>query len=165
MRKILILTLLMLSVSLFSQENRTAYAVSSGTEYLETFFFNFGVSVIQPLDNTKELDIKCAINMKTEEKDGKIDPLINLPFKLNINFLFPLSEKVTFIAGPGVSPTIRLAGDDKGFLLGPNIKAGIRYRIHPTMSLYLESSYSLLIGPPKWMYSSTEIVGGINFFL
>lgn len=169
MKKIIIILLFFVAVNIYSQENRTSFSISSGTEYLEDFYVNFGFSTINPLESNKELDIKIALNLKTEEKktDSGTDvtPIFNIPLKIGINFLFPLNEKIIFLAGTGLSPTIRLAGDDKGFLIGPNVKIGLRISIHPSMSIFLEACQSLLIGPPSWMYSSTEIVFGVNFFI
>lgn len=170
MKKLLFITLLFLSFTLFSQddspEKRTSYSISAGTEYLDDFYVNFGMSVIKPLQDNKELDIKAALNMKTKTNaDGETEPEFNIPLKLGINFLFPVNEDFTFLTGTGLSPTIRLAGDDKGFLLGPNIKMGMRLKIHPSMSVFLEACQSCLIGAPKWINPSTEIVAGVNFFL
>ena len=166
MRKLLTITLLLLSLSISASEKSTSFSISSGMEYLDNVFFNFGASIIKPLSENKEFDFKVALNMKTKEKaDGSITPLFNVPIKVGINFLFPINEKFTFLAGTGVSPLIRLAGDDKGLLIGPNAKAGLRYKIHPSMSVFIEACQSLLIGAPKWMYPSTEAVLGVNFFL
>lgn len=165
MKKLLTVILLIVSTSLFSQENRTSYSITAGTEYLSDFYVNFGFSIIKPLNDNKELDIKASLNMRTDNSGETVDPLFNIPLKLGINFLFPINKNFTFLVGTGLSPTIRLAGDDKGFLLGPNAKLGLRYRIHPSMSIILEGCQSLLIGPPDWMYPSTEIVFGVNFFI
>lgn len=166
MKKILTILLVILSVSIFAEEKKTSFSVSSGMEYLENPFFNFGISIVKPLGGKKEFDIKAALNMRTEkDDDGDVNPQFNVPVKLGINFLFPANEKLTFLVGPGITPLIRLAGDDKGLLIGPNVKAGLRYKIHPTMSIFLEACESLLIGPPDWMYLSTEVVFGVNFFL
>lgn len=165
MKKILTITLLLVSVTLFSVENRTSYSITAGTEYLNDFFVNFGFSIIKPLEGNKELDIKASLNVRTEESESKVTPFFNVPIKFGINFLFPINEQFTFLAGTGLSPTMRLLGDDTGFLLGPNAKLGLRFKIHPSMSIFLEGCQSLLIGPPDWMYSSTEIVFGVNFFI
>lgn len=165
MRKIFIITLFTIASLAFTNEPKNHFAISSGTEYLDEFYFNFGLSTMFPLGGDKELDLKLALNMKTETKDGETTPLFNVPLKVGINFLFPISENFTFLTGLGLSPTIRLAGDDKGFLIGPNAKAGVRYKIHPTMSVFAEVCQSLLIGPPNWMYPSTEIIFGVNFYL
>lgn len=166
MKKILTICLLLVSVTTFAEEKRTTFSVSSGIEYLDNTFFNFGVSVIKPLGQNKELDFKVALNMKTEENnEGETEPLFNVPFKLGINFLFPAQEKLTFLVGTGITPMLRLAGEDKGLLIGPNVKAGVRYKVHPTMNIFLEACESLLIGPPKWNYLSTEVVFGVNFYL
>lgn len=188
MKKTLTILILLISVSIFAEDNNTAatkevnttpndiedrktsFSISSGTEYLDEFFFNFGFSIIKPLNGNKEIDIKCALNMTTQtntndEDDVEVTPVFNIPLKININFLFPINDKFLFLASTGLSPTIRLAGSDKGFLMGPNVKAGFRYKIHPSMSLFLEACQSLLIGPPNWMYPSTEVVLGVNFFM
>ncbi len=165
MKKILTITLLLVSVTLFSEENRTSYSITAGTEYLNEFFMNFGFSIIKPLDGNKEIDIKVSMDMTTIKSDSEVTPVITVPIKLGINFLFPINEKFTFLAGPGLSPTMRLLGDDTGFLLGPNVKLGLRFKIHPSMSIFLEGCQSVLIGKPDWIYSSTEIVFGVNFFI
>ncbi len=187
MKKTLTILILLLSVSIYAKDktevtedgnstptnienNKTSFSISSGTEYLDEFFFNFGFSIIKPLNDNKEIDIKCALNMTTQTQtnddgDSVVEPIFNIPLKININFLFPINENFLFLASTGLSPTIRLAGSDKGFLMGPNVKAGFRYKIHPSMSLFLEACQSLLIGPPNWMYPSTEVVLGVNFFM
>ncbi len=167
MKKILIISLLLLTTTIFSNDSRNHFAISTGTEYLEEFYFNFGLSSIIPMGVGTELDIKLAMNMKTEKDEitNVVTPYFNVPIKVGINFLFPFTEDFTLLAGLGLSPTIRLAGEDKGFLIGPNIKAGLRFKIHPTMSIYTEACQSLLIGPPNWMYPSTELTFGVHFFI
>ncbi|MDA3851413.1 MAG: hypothetical protein PF447_09085 [Spirochaetaceae bacterium] len=165
MKKILSIMLLLVSVTLFSQEGKTSFSITAGTEYTEDFFVDFGFSVIRRLEGNKELDVKTSLNMRTEESNGDINPVFNIPVKIDINFLFPINDEVTFLAGTGLSPTIRLQDDDTGFLIGPNAKLGVRFKIHPSMSIFFEGCQSLLIGPPQWMYSSTEIVFGLNFFI
>ncbi|MGL1894516.1 MAG: hypothetical protein OCD02_23015 [Spirochaetaceae bacterium] len=167
MKKILLVTLLLAAFNLYSEDRLTSYSISAGTEYLEEFFVNFGFSLIKPLNDNKELDIKVALNLNTENVDENddVEPMFNIPIKVGINFLFPQNEVFTFLVGTGLSPTIRLTGDDKGFLIGPNIKLGARYKIHPSMNIILEACQSLLIGEPDWMYPSTEVVLGVNFYL
>ncbi|OQY37739.1 MAG: hypothetical protein B6229_07705 [Spirochaetaceae bacterium 4572_7] len=166
MRKtVIIILLVLLPLAIYAQEDKTSFSISSGTEYLDDFFFNFGVSTISPIGQNSEIDVKIALNMKTTKDETGTTPMFNIPLKIGINFLFPTNENLIFLVGTGLSPTIRLAGDDKGFLIGPNVKAGVRYKIHPSMSVLLEVCQSLLIGPPDWMYPSTEMILGVNFYL
>lgn len=173
MKKILLLLLITTSTLIFSEERRVSFSISSGTEYLEDFYFNTGVSAQFPMGVDKEFDAKVSLNIKTEENEtGAVLPSVNLPITLGINFLFPLMEQVTIVSGVGIKTTMILPIDNDpdvveelSFLVGPNVRLGLRYKIHPTMSLFIEADQSLLIGPPKWMYPATEILFGINFFI
>ncbi len=164
MKKLLVISLLFISLNLFSLENRTSFSISGGTEFLNEFYMNFGFSILKPLENNMEIDIKAALNMRTQEVNSEITPLFNIPVRLNINFLFPINDNFTFLTGTGLVPTINLESNNQGFLMGPNFKIGFRYKLHPSMSLFLEASEAVLIGPPKWIYPCTEIITGINFY-
>ena len=166
MNKLLIILLLSITVTIYSQENKTSSSITAGTEYLEEFYVNFGYSIIRELENNTELDFKVAININTshEKANGDVDPKFHIPLKAGINFLFPMNEKFTFLAGTGISPTL-LIGEDNPFLIGPNAKLGLRLKVHPSMSVLLEVCQSMLIGGENWLYPSTEIVCGVNFFI
>lgn len=167
MKKILFITLLFMTITLYSEEKQMSSSITAGTEYLEDFYINFGYSIQKPLENNTELDFKVALNIRTEtdESDDSVTPMFNIPFKAGINFLFPLNDKFTFLVGTGISPMLRLSGNDKAFLIGPNAKAGIRVKVHPSMSVFAEACESMLIGGDDWLYFSTDIVIGVNFFI
>lgn len=165
MRKILTILFLLTGFILFSNEKERSFTITAGTEYLEEdYYFNTGFSALFPLEGDKEFDIKLALNMITEEDKSVIKPYFNIPLKTGINFLFPKSENVTFLTGIGLTTMFRLYGEDN-LLIGPHVKGGVRYKVHTTMNLIFEINQSLLIGPPNWMYPSTDITFGVNFFI
>jgi len=165
MKRIYIVLFVLISTFSFAQEDRTSFVISGGTQYLDNFFVDFGFSIIKPLAGNKELDIKVSLDLRTENDGESVKPEFNIPVYFDINFLFPIGEKLTYLVGTGITPTLRPLGDESIFLIGPNAKMGFRYKIHPSMSLLLEATQSLLIGPPNWMYSATQIIFGINFFI
>lgn len=150
---------------LFSQEKPTSFAFGAGTDFNQEFYFNFGFSVLKPLNGDKEFDLKTSLNLRTEDHEGEVLPQFILPVKVGLNFLFPTSDKMTFLAGAGLSPQLKMGNNETLFHVGPFLKGALRYKLHTTMSIFVEVSQTLLIGKPDWMYHSTEVTGGVNFYL
>jgi hypothetical protein len=95
--------------------------------------------------------------------DANNNPRFVLPIWGGMNVLFGESRNFQFLVGIGLKPQFMFGTDAWQTLIGPYLKAGIRVAVHPSAQWFLEVEQTLLIGPPKWLYTETKVFSGINF--
>ncbi|MDC7240255.1 MAG: hypothetical protein PQJ50_07840 [Spirochaetales bacterium] len=127
----------------------------------ENAYMTVGSGVYFPLQNNIELAFSGAFGIRTQEKsNGDIDADFFIPANAGVNFLFPVHQNLSFVAGFGVNAQMEFA-DSFTFLMGPFVSGGVRYRVHRNMQLTLMVQQDLLFGPPKWINTNTHVSGGI----
>ncbi|MDC7125589.1 MAG: hypothetical protein PQJ46_08470 [Spirochaetales bacterium] len=116
-----------------------------------------------PLQDNLEFSIAGAFGIRTETTSyNNVNAYFYIPIDLGVTFLFPIPANFTIISGVGLSSQF-LFDDNFYYHLGPYLKVGMRYRLHPNMQLSLEAKQDLTFGPSEWINTSTQISAGIVF--
>jgi len=105
-----------------------------------------------------ELGLGLGINVADQA-----NPRFLLPLWAGLDVLFDGSKEITPYIGILVRPQFSFGVDATQFLMGPAIKGGVRFHIHPKASIYAELEQGLMIGPPKWLSTGTRFSLGLAF--
>ena len=147
-------------------------AAPTFTVHLGMDFFNYksnyldtGFSILNEFQNNVEFNSSADFAITTVESDGAVQPSFYIPIDLGLNFLFP-KNSLSFVFGTGISTVFNTnptADKEFNLFIGPFMKGGVRYQVHPLMKLFIEIQQDLLIGGEKWINTSTRVFTGINF--
>jgi hypothetical protein len=165
LKTILIAVLIAVAGGAFAEASLSTYIGGAFYRYEESYLLT-GVTFLSSAHEQMELNLGIDFGITTfEGEDGSVLPRFFIPLSLGINSIFA-GDPFTFYFGPGLTPVFIFRPGDTDpftFLLGPYAKAGIRFRVHSIMSVMLEAQQDLLFGGPKWVNTSTRLLGGINF--
>ncbi|MFO7782317.1 MAG: hypothetical protein R6W94_11900 [Spirochaetia bacterium] len=131
----------------------------------ERAYLSTGFTYLLTLEEGMEANVGGDFGISTRREDGEIGPSFLVPANLGLNFTFP-REAVNFYVGFGLTPVFAFNPEpdtDFSFLMGPYGKTGLRVRVHPIMSWFLEYQQDLLIGGEQWINTSTRLNTGIHF--
>lgn len=92
-------------------------------------------------------------------------PWFLIPVRGGVSFWFSNGQGIFPYIGVGLAPLVGWHDSVVTFHMGPYFKAGVRFQIHPLMSVYGQAEQSLLIGAPQWLSTGTRIEAGIDFKL
>lgn len=167
MKRIRVMTfaILVLFGIFYSADNAAAVSFSTGlgVDFLnyENGYLSTHAAVSNEVTENVELELGATFGIIVENQR----PSFYLPTQIGLGFVFPDFPGAEGILGVGLSPAFNWgeAVGDSRFYMGPYLKAGVRVPVHPFMRWYVDVQQNLLIGPPKWINSSTRVTTGINF--
>ncbi|MFQ3619445.1 MAG: hypothetical protein SNJ78_00735 [Spirochaetales bacterium] len=125
-------------------------------------FLDLRATLLKPLKPDVEIFLGGSFALATHNEDGKVEADFFIPLDGGVNFLFPIQKDFSYTLGFGLTAQFLLESDRR-FYMGPFMKVGIRYKIHPYMTWYLEGIQDLVIGKPDWINISSRVHTGILF--
>lgn len=130
----------------------------------EELYLTTGLSYQVPLEEAMDLAFGADFGVSTEQTGGEIRANFLIPLHLGLNFPFP-GQTVSYSFGTGISPNINYGDDISGVALrmGPYVHGLLRFQVHPVMSIFLRFEQNLLFGPPRWIYTGSNLALGISF--
>jgi hypothetical protein len=137
--------------------------------YYQNAFVEPGFAVMPVLAQGMEMTIGVGFGIFVHPATATTIayPTFQIPVKVGFNFLFPAMSGVEPFLGVGLLPQFVWTDglpNSFQFLIGPYLGGGVRFQIHPLMSVYIELEQPLLIGnPPAWLNTSTRIGAGLKF--
>jgi hypothetical protein len=160
MKKLLAVILLILPISAFAQTIQAG--IGADLFRYEKTFLDLHAMVLQPVKQDVELFLGGSFALATEKENGSVEADFFIPIDGGVNFLFPVNPEFSYTVGFGLSAQF-LIDSDTHFYMGPFVKLGLRYQMHPYMTWYLEALQDLVIGKPDWINNSTRFSTGILF--
>ena len=91
-------------------------------------------------------------------------PTFQIPVKAGLNFIFPEMAGFEIYVSTGLLPEF-IYGETQSllFFIGPYLGGGVRFKVHPLMSWFINVEQPLLIGAPKWLNTGTRVATGMQF--
>lgn len=165
--------LLLLLVPAVNATAETGFQAGLDADFLfyQNAFLAPGFAVMPVIAQDMEMTIGIGFGIFVHPAAAGIAeyPAFQIPLKVGFNFLFPGLSGIEPYLGVGLLPQFYWtsggpAPDRFMFLIGPYIGGGVRFQIHPLMSIYAEVEQPLLIGnPPAWLNTGTRIGAGLKF--
>lgn len=130
----------------------------------DELYLTTGLSYQVPLEEAMELVLGADFGVSTDQSGGDIRANFLIPVRIGLNFPFP-GETASYSFGAGINPNINYGDDISGVELrmGPYVHGLLRFQVHPVMSVFLRFEQNLLFGPPRWIYTGSNLTLGISF--
>ncbi len=160
MKRLFFALLLLLPLSLGAQSLQAGIGADFFT--YERTFLDLHATFLKQVKPDVELSLGGSFALATRDDNGTVKADFFIPLDGGVNFLFPINKEFSTLVGFGLTAQFLLESERR-FYMGPFMKLGARYRIHPYMTWYLEILQDLVIGKPDWINISTRFGSGILF--
>ena len=125
-------------------------------------FLDLHATFLQKIKPDVELSLGGSFALATRDENGTVEADFFIPLDGGVDFLFSVNKEFSYLLGFGLTAQFLLESERR-FYMGPFMKVGARYRIHPYMTWYLEVVQDLVIGKPDWINFSSRFSTGILF--
>ncbi|MCF7928705.1 MAG: hypothetical protein K9L68_07005 [Spirochaetales bacterium] len=144
------------------------FAGSLGVDFFlyEQVFLSTGFDYMQPIREGLELNLGFAFDISTTDAGADVQASFLFPFDIGLNAIFP-GDPVDVTFGAGVTPVVYIPAEalneETSLYIGPYLKGGLRFQVHPVVQLFVDAQQDLLFGGEEWIYTQTRLSAGIVF--